>query len=146
MTYDNAQLARVYLHAYQVTGNEFYKRITMEFLDYVVREMTSPEGGFDSSQEADSEGHEGKFFVWTPEEIRSALGGSSSGVLIGSKSKRDVSDAALVMDAYGMTTNGNPETIIQTDLIQRSERRAQVEQGSNVWIRIGRLSFRGCIS
>ena|SRR5689334_7330433 len=74
MLYDNAQLARVYLHAYQVTGNEFYKRITTEILDYVIREMTDANGGFYSSQDADSEGHEGKFFVWTPEEIRSVLG------------------------------------------------------------------------
>ncbi len=79
MLYDNGQLARVYLHAYQITGNEFYKRVVTEILDYVIREMTSPEGGFYSSQDADSEGHEGKFFVWTPEEIRSALGGARRG-------------------------------------------------------------------
>ncbi|MCC7163523.1 MAG: thioredoxin domain-containing protein [Anaerolineae bacterium] len=109
MLYDNGQLARVYLHAYQITGNEFYKRVTTEILDYVVREMTSPEGGFYSSQDADSEGHEGKFFVWTPEEIRSALGGSTSGLLIVSKSKQDVSDTALFMDAYGVTERGNFE-------------------------------------
>ncbi|MCC7165728.1 MAG: thioredoxin domain-containing protein [Anaerolineae bacterium] len=109
MLYDNAQLARVYLHAYQVTGNEFCKRVTTEILDYVVREMTDPNGGFYSSQDADSEGHEGKFFVWTPEEIRSALGGSASGLLIVSKSKQDVSDAALFMDAYGVTERGNFE-------------------------------------
>jgi uncharacterized protein len=49
MLYDNSQLARVYLHAYQVTGNEFCKRITSEILDYVAREMTDPQGGFYSS-------------------------------------------------------------------------------------------------
>jgi uncharacterized protein YyaL (SSP411 family) len=113
MLYDNGQLARVYLHAYQITGNEFYKRITTEILDYVIREMTSAEGGFYSSQDADSEGHEGKFFVWTPEEIRNALGGSTSGLLIVSKLKQEgpstalrsaQGDAALFMDAFGMTT------------------------------------------
>ncbi|MCC7161450.1 MAG: thioredoxin domain-containing protein [Anaerolineae bacterium] len=109
MLYDNAQLARVYLHAYQITGDVFYRHITTEILDYAVREMISPEGGFYSSQDADSEGHEGKFFVWTPEEIRSALGGSASGLLIVSKSKQDVSDAALFMDAYGVTERGNFE-------------------------------------
>ncbi len=109
MLYDQSQLARVYLHAYQITGTEFYKRITTEILDYVVREMTDPNGGFYSSQDADSEGHEGKFFVWTPEEIRSALGGSTSGLLIVSKSKQDVNDAALFMDAYGVTERGNFE-------------------------------------
>ncbi len=82
MLYDNAQLARVYLHACQVKGNEFYKRITIEILDYVVREMTDPNGGFYLLQDADSEGHERKFFVWTLEKICSMLGASASGLLI----------------------------------------------------------------
>ncbi len=110
MLYDNAQLARVYLHAYPITGDEFFKRITTEILDYVIREMTSPEGGFYSLQDADSEGHEGKFFVWTPDEIRSALGGSASGLLIVSKiPTADANDSQLFMDAYGVTTQGNFE-------------------------------------
>lgn len=109
MLYDNAQLARVYLHAYQITANEFYKRITTEILDYVVREMTDPNGGFYSSQNADSEGHEGKFFVWTPNEIRSVLGGNASGLLIVSKTKTDTNDAQLFVDAYGVTASGNFE-------------------------------------
>jgi uncharacterized protein YyaL (SSP411 family) len=74
MLYDNAQLARVYLHAWQVTGEPFYRAIVEETLDYVVREMTSSEGGFYSTQDADSEGEEGKFFVWTPDEVRAVLG------------------------------------------------------------------------
>ncbi len=74
MLYDNALLSRVYLEAYQFTGEETYKRIAVEILEYVQREMTDPEGGFYSSQDADSEGEEGKYFVWTPNEITEILG------------------------------------------------------------------------
>jgi uncharacterized protein YyaL (SSP411 family) len=74
MLYDNALLVPVYLEAYQATGREDFQRIARETLDYVLREMTSPEGGFYSTQDADSEGVEGKFFVWTPEEIAEVLG------------------------------------------------------------------------
>jgi uncharacterized protein len=73
MLYDNALLSRLYLEVYQATGDEFYKRIAEETLDYVVRDMTSPEVGFYSAEDADSEGEEGKFYVWTPEEIRGVL-------------------------------------------------------------------------
>jgi uncharacterized protein len=74
MLYDNAQLARLYVHAWQATGNVEFRRVAEETLDYLVREMRHPEGGFFSAQDADSEGVEGKFFVWSPDEIREALG------------------------------------------------------------------------
>jgi uncharacterized protein len=74
MLYDNALLSRVYLEAYQFSEKESYKRIVEEILEYVQREMTDSEGGFYSSQDADSEGEEGKYFVWTPEEIMTLLG------------------------------------------------------------------------
>jgi uncharacterized protein len=74
MLYDNAQLVRVFLNAYQVTGREQYRRVVEETVDYLLREMRAPEGGFYSTQDADSEGKEGKFFVWTPDEIAGVLG------------------------------------------------------------------------
>ena len=74
MLYDNALLSRLYLRAFHAIGKALYRRVAEETLEYVAREMTSPEGGFYSAQDADSEGVEGKFFVWTPEEIKAALG------------------------------------------------------------------------
>ena len=73
MLYDNALLARTYVEAYQVTQDENYRRIATETLDYILREMTSEEGGFYSATDADSEGVEGKFFVWTPAQIQAVL-------------------------------------------------------------------------
>jgi uncharacterized protein len=74
MLYDNAQLAKVYTEAFQLTGEAEYARIACETLDYVAREMQSPEGGYYSATDADSEGVEGKFFVWEPHEIEELLG------------------------------------------------------------------------
>ncbi|MDH5562775.1 MAG: aldo/keto reductase, partial [Nitrospirota bacterium] len=73
MLYDNALLARTYVEAFQATGLERYRRVATETLDYILREMTAPEGGFYSATDADSEGVEGKFFVWTPEQIREVV-------------------------------------------------------------------------
>ena len=94
MLYDNAQLALTYAHCYQATGKAFYKGVAEETLEYVLREMTSPEGGFYSAQDADSEGVEGKFFVWTPEEIAAVLGER---------------DATLFCAFYDVTSGGNWE-------------------------------------
>jgi len=74
MLYDNALLSRAYLDAFLLTGKELYRRVAEETLDYALREMTSSEGGFYSSQDADSEGREGAFFLWSHEEAVSVLG------------------------------------------------------------------------
>ncbi len=94
MLYDNALLSRLYLEAYQLTRKPLYRRVTEEILDYVSREMISPEGGFYSTQDADSEGEEGRFFVWRPEEIQGLL---------------RASDAQVVCRHYGVTAAGNFE-------------------------------------
>jgi uncharacterized protein YyaL (SSP411 family) len=73
MLYDNAELARVYLEAHQLTGEPEYRRVASETLDYVVREMQGPDGGYFSATDADSEGEEGKFFVWALDEIQALL-------------------------------------------------------------------------
>ena len=94
MLYDNALLSRLLLHTYQATGNPFYGRIAEETLDYVVREMTDPSGSFYSTQDADSEGEEGKFFVWSDREIEEVLGPD---------------DGALAGGYFGVTEAGNFE-------------------------------------
>jgi len=74
MLYDNSLLSRIYFEAYQATHQEKYRRVGEEILHYVLREMKSPKGGFYSTQDADSEGEEGKFYVWTRDEIKEVLG------------------------------------------------------------------------
>jgi uncharacterized protein YyaL (SSP411 family) len=93
MLYDNALLARAYLHAYQVTGRDLYKQVVTETLDFVIRELRHEDGGFYSSYDADSEGEEGKFYVWSEKEIDRLLG-----------------DGAMLFKAYyGVTKQGNWE-------------------------------------
>jgi uncharacterized protein YyaL (SSP411 family) len=81
MLYDNALLARAYLHGWQALGHERYRRVTEETLDWMLREMRGPEGGFYSALDADSEGEEGRFYVWTPEQIREALGDGAQSII-----------------------------------------------------------------
>jgi uncharacterized protein YyaL (SSP411 family) len=93
MLYDNALLARAYLHGWQVLGHERYRRVCEETLDWMLREMRGPEGGFYSALDADSEGEEGRFYVWTPAQIREVLSEGAEGVI----------------EFYGVTEGGNFE-------------------------------------
>ena len=95
MLYDNAQLALVYLHAHLLTGEPGFREVCEDTLDFVLREMTHPQGGFYSSLDADSEGEEGKYYLWTQDEIRSAL--------------TDLQETDLFMAAYGVSEVPNFE-------------------------------------
>ncbi len=94
MLYDNAQLVSVYLEAYQVTRADEFVRVVRETLDYLRRDMRAPGGGFYAASDADSEGEEGTFFVWTPDEIAAALAPAATSV---------------VLAHYGVTDAGNFE-------------------------------------
>ena len=94
MLYDNAQLAACYLGAFQATGRAEYQTIARETLDYLLRDLRDPAGGFHSSEDADSEGQEGRFYVFTPREVEAALGPG---------------DGARFCRAYGVTEAGNFE-------------------------------------
>ncbi|MFO7772360.1 MAG: thioredoxin domain-containing protein [Dehalococcoidia bacterium] len=94
MLYDNALLSQVYLHAYIVTRTPLFRRIAEETIDYVLREMSDPEGGFYSTQDADTEGVEGKYYLWTHDEVQEILGEETAGI---------------AEDYFGVTAQGNFE-------------------------------------
>jgi uncharacterized protein len=94
MLYDNAELPRLYLELYQATGGDRHRRIVTETLDYLLREMRHDAGGFFSATDADSEGEEGKFFVWTPAEVAAVV---------------DQADVDLVCRYWDITEEGNFE-------------------------------------
>ena len=102
MLYDNALLATCYLRGWQLTGKRRYREVAEETLDYVLREMTSADGAFFSAQDADSEGEEGRFFVWRRDEVEAALG----------------AEAELFSRSYGVTAGGNFEGRNVLSLVQ----------------------------
>jgi uncharacterized protein len=109
MLYDNGLLARAYLHGWQVLRHERYRRACEETLDWLLREMRGPEGGFYSAYDADSEGEEGKFYVWTPEEIRAVLDGVAAVGARGPDAEPAPLDPDAILAYYGVTEAGNFE-------------------------------------
>ena len=93
MLYDNALLARAYLHGWQVLGHDHWRQVASETIEYVLRDLRHPDGGFLSAEDADSEGVEGKFYVWSEAEVREVCG----------------VDADAAVSWYGMSENGNFE-------------------------------------
>jgi uncharacterized protein len=113
MLYDNALLARAYLHGWQVTGEGLFREVCEQTLDWMLREMRGPEGGFYSALDADSEGVEGKFYVWTVDELRAVLG----------------EDADEAISYFGATEDGNFEgSNILTRGVAPSERLPEIRR------------------
>ena len=104
MLYDNALLASAYLHAFAITGKERYREVVEETLDYLLREMLLPEGGFASAQDADTNGEEGLTYVWTLDELDAVL---------------EPDEAAAVAARYGVTTQGNFEGATVLSVVDR---------------------------
>jgi uncharacterized protein YyaL (SSP411 family) len=111
MLYDNALLAGAYLDAYLVTGEANYARVVRETLNYVIRDMTDPAGGFYSTEDADSEGHEGLFYTWTPDEVEAVLG-EERGATFGR-----VYDVSDVGNFEGRNILNLPKTLAQSAAI-----------------------------
>jgi uncharacterized protein YyaL (SSP411 family) len=117
MLYDNALLARIYLYAYQATKNPLYRRVAEETLEYVIRDMTDRAGAFYSSEDADSEGEEGKFYVWTPRQVLELLGEE---------------DGAVFCAFFNVTVQGNFEHSTSILNTPRSLEEFSAETGRSV--------------
>ncbi len=113
MLYDNGQLVKLYADAYRMTGNRKWRRPFEETIAYVLRDMTHPEGGFYASEDADSEGEEGKFYVWTPSQVKAVLGDT---------------DGTTACRVYGVTERGNFEHA--TTVLRRPVKLDPLEEAS----------------
>ena len=128
MLYDNAQLARMYLDAYRISGRDLFRRTAEETLDYVLREMAAESGGFFAAQDADSEGEEGKFYVWTLEEIRSVLSEDEAPI---AESYFGVREGGNFEGKSILTLAGDPETY--TDEIKRIRQKLYDARSKRIW-------------
>jgi uncharacterized protein YyaL (SSP411 family) len=123
MLYDQALLARTYLHAWQVTGLDRYRQVLDETVGYVLRDLRHPAGGFYSAEDADSEGEEGRFYLWTPDQVVAALDGDT-----------DLADE--VMGFYGVTPGGNFEG---RTILNRMAHRGRLDRPAAIEEARGRL-------
>ena len=139
MLYDNALLARLYLHAYQATGSAEYRAVAEDVLRWVAREMTSPEGGFYSALDADSEGEEGLFYLWTPEQVDEVLG-PEDGALVrafwgvgaeGNFEGRTILTAWRTVEAAAQEAGVTPERLM--DAVFRARPRLYEARAQRVW-------------
>ena len=131
MLYDNALLSRVYLHAFLVTGKEVFRRIAEETMDYWLRDMTGIMGGFYGTRDADSEGVEGKYYVWTPKELGEILGEETNRAV---KDYFGVSDGgnfegSNILHVTGAITDELPETIREARAVLLGRRGQRVAPG-----------------
>ncbi|HEX8754471.1 MAG TPA: thioredoxin domain-containing protein [Solirubrobacterales bacterium] len=126
MLYDNALLARTYLHGWQRLGHRRYRRVCEETLDWMLREMRGPEGGFFSAYDADSEGEEGRFYVWSPAQIREALERRGDGA--------PVADPDAVIEFFGVSEGGNFEgaNVLHLSRGARSEPPAGLQEARRI--------------
>ncbi|MCA1613253.1 MAG: thioredoxin domain-containing protein [Acidobacteria bacterium] len=129
MLYDNALLARVYLLAFQATRDPFFRRVAEETLDYVAREMTDGTGGFYSSQDADSEGVEGKFFVWSLEEVERLLGPEDARIFA---AHYDVTEGGNFEEANILNVPRPPEDVAKSLGVEPARLAEAIERGRRI--------------
>jgi uncharacterized protein YyaL (SSP411 family) len=139
MLYDNALLARVYLHAYQATGSAEYRAVAEDVLRWVAREMTSPEGGFYSALDADSEGEEGRFYLWTPEQVDEVLGAEDGAIVRafwgvepgGNFEGRTILTAWRTVEAAAQEAGVTPERVMEA--VSRARQKLYDARAERVW-------------
>jgi uncharacterized protein len=139
MLYDNALLARAYVDAWRLTGNALYRETAEGVFTYVLREMTSLDGGFYSAQDADSEGEEGKFYVWMPDEIEDVLDPDDAGIInhyyavseTGNFEGKNILSVPREPDEIASELGIAPDTLRET--VQRSNQRLYEARAQRVW-------------